>query len=82
MEALEAGRIAHGAAGDNPFTASSPQEIASNSQNIQKNNSVSVGAVNVHTQATDAGAMAADSRQALQDELDTLISDNDDGLAY
>ncbi|AWB00251.1 phage tail tape measure protein [Vibrio harveyi] len=65
----------------NPLNGHTSQSInASRMANIR--NSVSVGEVSVHTQATDADGMASAASQALYTEMRSAVNAFDDGDAY
>ena len=72
------GRNALGLAGSSPIGATSSNSI-SNSRNTSSSRTVTIGEINVQTQATDANAMAGDMTGALQRQMNQTLNDFDDG---
>lgn len=73
-EAMTRGRAAMDIAATTPFASMSPSGGGSQS--------VSIGKIDVNTQATDAAGIARDLKGALQKEISNVYSQNNDALAY
>lgn len=75
-----AGGIAFRNIGNNPLNGATSNSIVNSSRNVNRSTSVSVGEVNVNTQATDAQGIAAGASSALNDQMQAVVNDYDDGV--
>lgn len=78
--AVASGRGQLGAAQASPLAAQTPASVAAGGRTTQRNNTVTVGKVEVHTQATDAEGMAKAAGGALSSQLRRTTANYDDGV--
>lgn len=65
----------------NPLNAQSEQAISNTSKSVNRNTSVSVGEVNVNAPGADSAEISAGIGSALKDEMQSTVSNFDDGVA-
>ncbi len=78
--AVGAGRGQLATAGASPLAAQTPASVAAGGRTTQRNQTVTVGKVEVHTQATDAEGMARAAGGALSSQLRRTTAQYDDGV--
>lgn len=66
---------------NSPIAAQTSNSIATSNQSVSRRTEVSVGTVNVQTQATDADGMASAAAGSLMDQLGQAADHFDDGVA-
>lgn len=76
IRGVMAGKIALDTASTSPYSSSNV-----NSRGGDRNISVKVGDVNIHTQATSSDGISGDIAQGLTQQVQTAISNYDDGVA-
>ena len=66
----------------NPLNGQTSNSIVNANKSLSKQTTVSVGEVNVSTQATDAEGVAAGVSKALNEQMQSAVNDYDNGVAY
>lgn len=79
VEAIKKGQIQIGTATNSPIGAQTSNSIMT-SKNLSQTNSVSIGEVNINTQATDADGIAGSINQSLDQQLKQVVANSDDGI--
>ncbi len=80
-EALRIAQYYIGQSSTAPINSTTSPLLNSSSQNISTNNQISIGEVNIETQATDADGIARSISGGLNREMRQAVSNFDDGVA-
>ena len=82
MEATKKAQISIEQAANNPLSGQSAQALQQTSQSVNRNTTVSVGAVNVDARGGNSEEISAGIGTALQDQMQATVSNYDDGIAF
>ena len=81
MEATKKAQVSIEQAAENPLSGQSAQSLQQTTKSINRNTTVSVGAVNVDAKGGNSQEISANIGTALKNEMQATVSNFDDGIA-